>query len=72
MNGTITPPKIVSDPKILGGMLCIEGTRVPAETIRQYLIGGYDWAEIYTDYPTLPRGGIEAVLEWSKQNGLEC
>lgn len=64
--------RVVKTAGVMGGMPCLEGTRVPAETIRQYLIDGYSAAEIYEDYPYLPVGAIEAVIAWARQAGLEC
>ena len=62
--------EVVGTPGILGGMACVAGTRVPAETIRQYLIGGYDEVYIREDYPTLPVDGIDAVIRWANARGL--
>jgi uncharacterized protein (DUF433 family) len=66
------PVRVLSRPGIMGGMPCISGTRVPAETIRQYLVAGDGKHEIYADYPYLPAGAVEAVIEWCRDNGLEC
>ncbi len=61
---------VVSDPDILGGMPVVNGTRIPAEIILVYLQSGADEAEIVGDYPSLPRGGIEAVRSWARANAL--
>jgi len=61
---------VVSDPDILGGTPVVNGTRIPAEIILVYLRSGADDAEIVGDYPSLPRGGIEAVRVWARDNSL--
>jgi uncharacterized protein (DUF433 family) len=64
------PAEVVSDPEILGGMPCVRGTRVPAETIVAYIRGGASLSEIFNDYPTLPNDGVEAVKRWAIENGI--
>lgn len=64
--------QVVSTPGIMGGLPCISGTRVLAETIRQYLIHGDSKRTIYEDYPYLPPGAVEAVIRWCEETGLEC
>jgi uncharacterized protein (DUF433 family) len=61
------PAQVVSDPNILGGTPVVRGTRVPAETILAYLRAGYPRREIFTDYPTLPPDGIDAVIRWDAE-----
>ena len=64
--------KLVSSPGIMGGMPCVAGTRVPAETIRVSLLAGEGKREIYSAYPYLPPGAVEAVIEWARANDLSC
>lgn len=64
--------QVVCTPGIMGGLPCISGTRVLAETVRQYLLEGDDGEELYQDYPYLPPGAVEAVIQWCKETGLEC
>jgi uncharacterized protein (DUF433 family) len=66
------PATVTCTPGVMGGMPCLSGTRVPAETIRQYLVKNYSEFEIFDDYPYLPFGTVKAVIEWSKINGLKC
>ncbi|KPF62375.1 hypothetical protein IP88_14830 [alpha proteobacterium AAP81b] len=61
--------EVVSDPEILGGWPCVAGTRIPAETILLYIKAGAPVAEIVTDYPTLPFGGVDAVRRWAEREG---
>lgn len=62
--------EVVSNPLIMGGAPTIHGTRILAETILLYIREGASLTEIYTDYPTLPLGGVEAVERWAKARGL--
>lgn len=59
------PSEVVSNPAILGGEPCINGTRVPAVTILAYLNAGYGPTDIFRDYPSLPPDAIEAVKAWA-------
>jgi uncharacterized protein (DUF433 family) len=63
---------VTCTPGIMGGQPCVSGTRVLAETVRQYLIAGDGKREIFSDYPYLPVGAVEAVIVWAKANRLEC
>lgn len=63
------PAEISSNPDIMGGMPCVRGTRVPAETILAYIRAGYSDREIFRDYPSLPLDGIEAVRQWARDTG---
>lgn len=60
---------VVSDPKILGGMPVVSGTRVPAETILAYIRRKAGVEEIVGDYPYLPLGAREAVEYWARETG---
>jgi uncharacterized protein (DUF433 family) len=67
----ILPAEVSSNPDIMGGMPCVRGTRVPAETIVAYLRAGYSRREIFEDYPSLPLDGIDAVKAWAAENGID-
>ena len=64
------PAEVRSNSDIMGGMPCVRGTRVPAETIVGYIRGGYSDYEIFRDYPSLPVDGIDAVRRWAIENGM--
>ncbi|GLH75196.1 hypothetical protein SSBR45G_01040 [Bradyrhizobium sp. SSBR45G] len=57
---------VVCDPTVMSGDPVVRGTRVPAETILAYLRAGYSAQEIFTDYPSLPIDGIDAVIRWAE------
>lgn len=59
------PAEVVSDPAVLGGIPVVRGTRVPAATVMAYLRAGRSVVEIYEDYPSLPKDGIEACRRWA-------
>jgi uncharacterized protein (DUF433 family) len=44
---------IHSDPDILGGTLVFQGTRVPAQTLLDYLTGGFSLQEILEYFPSI-------------------
>ena len=59
------PSEVVSNPAILGGEPCVNGTRVPAATILAYLAAGHSPTDIFRDYPSLPADAIETVKAWA-------
>jgi uncharacterized protein (DUF433 family) len=57
---------VVSDPTVMSGDPVVRGTRVPAETIVAYLRAGHSPQDIFSDYPSLPVDGIDAVIRWAE------
>ena len=57
---------IVRDPDILGGTPVFNGTRVPFQTLLDYLEGGQTLAEFLDDFPTVSREAAIAALEAAK------
>jgi uncharacterized protein (DUF433 family) len=66
-----TSVTITSIPEIMGGMACVAGTRVPAETILACINAGETVYDIFSGYPYLPFGSVEAVVEWAQANGRD-
>ena len=62
------PPTITETPGIMGGMPCVSGTRVPAETILDSINHDASIYDIFAAYPYLPFGAVEAVVEWALAN----
>ena len=58
---------IVRDPEILGGAAVFRGTRVPVQTMFDYLEGGETLEEFLAGFPTVTREAALAVLEEAKQ-----
>jgi len=62
-----TKPVIHSDPDILGGTPVFVGTRVPFQTLLDYLEAGDSLDEFLDDFPTVSRELAIAVLEQAKE-----
>jgi uncharacterized protein (DUF433 family) len=58
---------VQSDPEILGGKPVFAGTRVPVQTLLDYLETDHDLSEFLDDFPTVKREQAIAVLEEAKQ-----
>ncbi|MEA2694946.1 MAG: hypothetical protein QOJ16_4333 [Acidobacteriota bacterium] len=54
---------IHSDPEILGGTPVFVGTRVPVQTLVDYLEGGYSLDEFLDNFPSVRREQVNAFLE---------
>ncbi|MEO8482588.1 MAG: DUF433 domain-containing protein [Acidobacteriota bacterium] len=60
------PSVVHSDPEIMGGTPVFVGTRVPFQTLLDYLEGGEPLAEFLEDFPTVSRAQAIAALEQAK------
>jgi uncharacterized protein (DUF433 family) len=58
---------IVRDPAILGGAPVFRGTRVPVQTMFDYLEGGESLEEFLTGFPTVSREMAIAALEQARE-----
>ena len=56
---------ITSDPSILGGKPCIQGTRISVAFILELFASGANHKEILQAYPHLPPEGIEEALSYA-------
>jgi len=63
-------PLITSTPNILGGTPVFRGTRVPVETLIEYLEGGQTIDEFLDGFPTVTREQVIAFLEEAKARML--
>ena len=63
---TAKQPLITSSPDILGGTPVFRGTRVPAQTLIEYLEGGQTIDEFLEGFPTVTREQVIAFLEEAK------
>lgn len=59
-------PAITSDPEILGGTPVFVGTRVPFQTLLDYLEAGDPLGEFLDDFPTVSRELAVTALEQAK------
>jgi uncharacterized protein (DUF433 family) len=61
---------VISNPKIMSGTPCFTGTRVPVQTLFDYLEAGDPLNEFLDDFPTVSRQQAIAVLEHAKKRLL--
>jgi uncharacterized protein (DUF433 family) len=61
------PSTIRTDPDILGGTPVFANTRVPFQTLIDYLEDGQTLAEFLADFPTVTREQAVAALEEAKE-----
>ena len=59
-------PAIMSDPEIMSGTPVFVGTRVPFQTLLDYLEGGQPLSEFLEDFPTVSRELAINALEQAK------
>lgn len=52
-----------ADPEILSGTPVFVGTRVPVQTLIEYLEGGYSLDEFLENFPSVRREQVNAFLE---------
>lgn len=57
---------ITKNPDILGGVPIFRGTRVPVQTLFDYLEGGETLEEFLEGFPTVSREAAIAALEEAK------
>lgn len=61
-------PLIKSDPQILGGTPCFNGTRVPAKSLFDWLAGGHSIEYFLEQFPSVSREQVLAVLHESQSH----
>lgn len=54
---------ITSNPAIMGGTPCLAGTRVPFQTLLDYLEGGDSLDEFLDDFPSVKRDAAVSALQ---------
>ncbi len=55
------------DPEVMSGIPVFLGTRVPVQTLFDYLEGGDDLDSFLDDFPSVSREAAIAVLEMAKK-----
>ncbi len=53
-------------PEIMSGTPCFRGTRVPLQTLLDYLEAGHPLSEFLGDFPSVSKGSAVAALEQGK------
>ena len=61
---------VSSDPEVMGGTPCFTGTRVPIQTLMDYLEAGDPIGEFLKDFPTVKRGQVIAFLEEATERAV--
>lgn len=59
--------KIILDPTICNGQPILEGTRITAQTILEFLSAGDTIEDVLEEYPALAREDVLACLAYSAQ-----
>jgi len=66
----IMKPEILSVPDIMGGTPCFAGTRVPFQTLLDYLEAGQPLDEFLSDFPSVSRDMAVAALQQAGELAL--
>ncbi len=64
----ISKTVVHSDPEILGGTPVFVGTRVPVQSLFDYLEGGETVDEFLRQFPSVERGQVLAALELARDS----
>ena len=62
----MTKPLIICSPDVMGGTPVFAGTRVPIQTLLDYLEGGETIDDFLDGFPTVSREQVVAFLEEAK------
>lgn len=60
-------PAVQSDPEIMSGTVVFAGTRVPFQTLIDYIEAGQPLSEFLEDFPTVSSEQAVAALEQAKE-----
>lgn len=71
MSTEVQAPILSRSPNIMSGAAVFAGTRVPIETIIDYLSGGHSLDEFLDDFPTVRREQALELLNQIKQQLLK-
>jgi uncharacterized protein (DUF433 family) len=71
MNLRMSQSVICRDPEVMGGTPVFCGTRVPVETLIEYLEAGDSIDEFLEGFPTVTRAQVIAFLEEAKEKLVE-
>jgi uncharacterized protein (DUF433 family) len=64
---TSSPSVIRADPENLGGTPVFAGTRVPVQTVLDYLKGGHPLDDFLEDFPTVSREQAIAAIDEARE-----
>lgn len=57
--------RVTVDHRVMGGVPCVRGTRIPVATVVAMLADGMTVAEILADYPQLVDDDVRDVLRYA-------
>jgi uncharacterized protein (DUF433 family) len=57
--------RITVNPKLMGGVPCIRGLRIPVSTVVDMIADGMSEAEILESYPDLQPGDLTEALKYA-------
>jgi uncharacterized protein (DUF433 family) len=63
---TLDHSPVSSSPKILGGTLVFRGTRVPAQSLLDYVNDGFSTAEFLASFPSVKEEDAREFLKLSE------
>lgn len=63
---------VTIDKKIMHGTACFTGTRVPVQTLLDYLEGGETIEQFFSDFPRVTRDQAVQFLRLAKEQLLAC
>ena len=66
MSSSPLSPIVHADPEILGGTPVFVGTRVPFQTLIDYLEGGHPLSEFLDDFPSVSHDQAVAALNLAR------
>jgi uncharacterized protein (DUF433 family) len=65
-------PVVSYDPSVMGGTAVFRGTRVPVQTLLDYLEAGDSIADFLEGFPSVTREQVIAFLEEAKDRVIEA
>jgi uncharacterized protein (DUF433 family) len=65
-------PIVSRDPEVMGGAAVFHGTRVPVETLFDYLEAGDSIDDFLEGFPSVTREQVIAFLEEAKERAVEA
>jgi uncharacterized protein (DUF433 family) len=63
--------RVIVDHRVMGGVPCIVGTRIPVATLVSMIAEGMTTDEIVTDYPQIRRDDVSQALQFAADALLE-
>jgi uncharacterized protein (DUF433 family) len=63
---TLTQSPVHSDPEVMSGILVFRGTRVPAQTLLDYIDDGCTVEEFLENFPTVHHGDALEFLKLAR------